>query len=86
MGEQSLRLGVSDDHIAVSCPESGSVSVQGHRMLSCCGNALHEQALCKSPTSSDLHLRYTAPEKEEILMIDHHTISPALLSRLLPAI
>ena len=77
---------VSDNLIAVACQEPGNVSVQGHRILSYCGNALHEQALFKSPISSDLHLRYTAPGKEGIIMLDNDTISPALLSRFLPAL
>ena len=57
MGEQGLRLGISDDLMAVASPVPGNVSVQGHRILSCCVIALHEEALCKSPISSDLDLR-----------------------------
>lgn len=65
MAEQCLRLG-SDDLMAVACLVPGNVSVQRCRMLSCCGNALHEEALCKSLISLDLDLRHTAPGNKRL--------------------
>ena len=86
MQEQLLRSGVSDALMAVACPVPGNVSVQGHRMPSYCGSALHEEALCMSPISSNLDLRHTAPGKEGILMPDNLNVSPAQLLQFLPAL
>ena len=75
---------ISDDLMAVARLVLQNVSVKGQRMLSCCGNALYESTLCKSPINSDRDLRHTVPGKEGILMLEN--VSPAPLLQFLPTL
>ena len=83
-GDTGLRLGVSDDFMAVVLLVPGKVSVQEHSMPSCYGNALPKEVLCKSLISFYLDLRHVAPRDSRILMQDNHNISPTLLLLSLP--
>ena len=70
-----IEMRVSDDHMAVACLVLWNVSVKRQSMLNCCGNALYEKALCKSPVRSDLDPRHTASGKEGIFMLVNHNVS-----------
>lgn len=50
------------------------VSVQGHWMPSCYGNAPPKEALCRSLMSLDLDLRHIAPRYRGILLLDNRNV------------
>ena len=84
MGEQCLRLGVSDDLMTVAWLVPGNFSVQRYRIFSCCGKTLHEEALCNSPFSSNLDLSQKSSVNKRNFMLDNYNVSPVSLFLLLP--